>query len=145
MILHVRPKEVDEPVAQEDSQQPATEASLASASSSSPAPFVVPPIEQEHLDKALPVSLVTERTKVKLLCTPETYGLHLRCVCACVCVCVRVRACVSCSSADSTRFHFKVVTTYCHTRRESRSASSRELAVCSIWTPTQSPSSKTQT
>ncbi|ELR16010.1 uncharacterized protein ACA1_222760 [Acanthamoeba castellanii str. Neff] len=82
VILHVRPKEVDEPVAQEDSQQPTTETSSSASASSSPAPvpFVVPPIEQEHLDKALPVSLVTERTKVKLLCTPET------------------------SSADSTRF-----------------------------------------
>jgi hypothetical protein len=96
--------------------------------------------------------LVTERTKVKLLCTPETY-ICLR-LCACVRACARacvacVRACVcvraSSSSADSTRFTSKVVTTYCHTRRESRSASSRELAVCSIWTPTPSPSSKTQT
>lgn len=74
VILHVRPKEVDEPVAQEDSQKPTTETSSSASASSSPAPapFVVPPIEQEHLDKALPVSLVTERTKVKLLCTPET-------------------------------------------------------------------------
>jgi hypothetical protein len=83
VLLFLRPKEVDEPVAKEDSEHEAAAAAAAdgsdaSSSSSAPAPFVVPPIEQEHLDKALSVSLVTERTKVKLICTPETYALQPR-------------------------------------------------------------------